>query len=332
MAADFKIEDIVTVQFIKDLYVAGVDLTLDDGTPYPDEMFAHSIRAAVRLVENELGIVIDDTPIKSERHDAWSDYKRSWWSMAADHRPLKDIKDLSITYGQYPKTDIPLSWTNITSENTGQFSLIPSTETLGTFTFSNAIPLLVDPISNYSYYKYVPAYFSLDYDCGFNFIERTVTIPQGQTSIEVDVGETLIDRPNYIFTVEQTGFLDANKVHTVRGYGGYRSDKIEVRLREAPDNADAIINVKIHTVPELIIKVIALLSAILPLDTAGDLIVGAGIAAFEIGVDNLQQRIDTTSSATNAGYGARILSYKNTLKAYMKALKGDYKAPGFGVI
>ena len=75
-----------------------------------------------------------------------------------------------------------------------------------------------------------------------------------------------------------------------------------------------------------------MLAAILPLDVAGDLIIGAGIARFNIGVDNLRQEVDTTSSATNSGYGARILSYKNTLKAYVKALKADYQTPKFGVI
>lgn len=332
MAADFKISDIITPQFLKDTYIAGVDLTLDDGSPYADIMFEHSIASAIRLIENELGIIIDDTPIFNERHDAHSDNKRAWWPIAVDHRPLKQIDDIAITYGNYTPTSIPKSWTNITSENAGSFSLIPTAETLGTFSFSNAIPLLIDPITNYSYYRYVPAYFNLKYRAGFNFIERTVTIPQGQTSITIDVGETLIDRPNFIFTVDQTGFLDATKTHIVRGYGGYRGSEVEIRLNEAPDNADAIITVKIHTVPELVIKCVALLAAILPLDIAGDLIIGAGLARFKVSVDALQQEIDTTSSATNAGYGARILSYKNTLKAYIRALKSDYMAPKIGVI
>lgn len=43
-----------------------------------------------------------------------------------------------------------------------------------------------------------------------------------------------------------------------------------------------------------------------PLGIAGDLILGAGIAAQSIGVDGLSQSISSTSSATNAGYGARI--------------------------
>lgn len=332
MAADFKFIDIVTPQFLKDTYIAGVDLTLDDGTAYPDIMFEHSISAALRMIENELGIVVDDTPITGERHDAYSDNKRAWWPISVDHRPLKSVEDLAITYGNYQPTSIPLSWINIASENTGALHLIPSAETLGTFSFSNSIPLLVDPITNYSYYRAVPSYFRLKYSAGFNFIKKTITIPQGQTSITVDLGEILVDRPNFIFNVTQTGLSNASAIHTVRGYGGYRSKEVEIRLNTAPDNADCIIELKVHTVPEVLIRTVGLLAAILPLDIAGDLIVGAGIARFDISVDNLRQEVDTTSSATNSGYGARILSYKNTLKAYMKALKADYQAIKFGVV
>jgi|13_taG_2_1085334.scaffolds.fasta_scaffold06205_2 hypothetical protein len=332
MAADFKFIDIVTPQFLKDTFIAGVDLTLDDGSAYPDIMFEHSIASALRMIENELGIIVDDTVITGERHDAMSDSRRAWWPISTDHRPLKEVDDIAITYGNYQPTSIPLSWVNIASENTGAFHLIPSAETLGTFSFSNAIPLLIDPITNYSYYRQVPSYFRLKYKAGFNFIKKTITIPQGQTSITVDLGELLVDRPNFIFDVTQTGLADANAVHTVRGYGGPRSKEVEIRLATAPNNADCIIELKVHTVPEVLIRCVGLLAAILPLDVAGDLIIGAGIARFNIGVDNLRQEVDTTSSATNSGYGARILSYKNTLKAYVKALKADYQTPKFGVI
>ena len=62
------------------------------------------------------------------------------------------------------------------------------------------------------------------------------------------------------------------------------------------------------------------------LDVAGDLIAGAGIANKSLSIDGLSQSIGTTSSATNAGYGARILSYKSELKERMGNLKNYYSA------
>ncbi len=73
------------------------------------------------------------------------------------------------------------------------------------------------------------------------------------------------------------------------------------------------------------------MSAMLPLDTAGDLIVGAGIAAFRLGVDGLTQEINTTSSATNSGYGARMLSYKDQLKRAVNQLRSKYTSTKLGV-
>ena len=82
---------------------------------------------------------------------------------------------------------------------------------------------------------------------------------------------------------------------------------------------------KLHTVPPLIIKAILYTAALLPLDTAGDLLAGAGIGQFSVAVDGLSQNIATTASATSAGYGAKIISYKDQLKTTMAALKKKYK-------
>jgi hypothetical protein len=56
----------------------------------------------------------------------------------------------------------------------------------------------------------------------------------------------------------------------------------------------------------------------------GDIILGAGIAQETLSLDGLSQSISTTSSATNAGYGARIHGYHNDLKVAVKRLKNKY--------
>lgn len=62
-----------------------------------------------------------------------------------------------------------------------------------------------------------------------------------------------------------------------------------------------------------------------PLNVAGDLLGGAGIASQSIGIDGLSQSFSTTSSATNAGYGARLLQYTNEIKQQIPILKRYYK-------
>jgi hypothetical protein len=56
----------------------------------------------------------------------------------------------------------------------------------------------------------------------------------------------------------------------------------------------------------------------------GDIILGAGIASESVSIDGLSQSISTTSSATNAGYGARITGYLADLKLSLPRLKLKY--------
>ena len=67
------------------------------------------------------------------------------------------------------------------------------------------------------------------------------------------------------------------------------------------------------------------------LNTAGDLIAGAGIANFSMSVDGLSQSIGTTSSATNSGYGARLVQYTREIKEEMKTLRRHYKRVGLAM-
>jgi hypothetical protein len=62
-----------------------------------------------------------------------------------------------------------------------------------------------------------------------------------------------------------------------------------------------------------------------PLNIGGDLLGGAGIASQSISLDSLSQSFNTTSSATNAGFGARIIQYTKELKDQYPELIRTYK-------
>ena len=78
-------------------------------------------------------------------------------------------------------------------------------------------------------------------------------------------------------------------------------------------------------VPSDLLNAIGKLAAINVFHIMGDLILGAGIASQSIGIDGLSQSIATTSSATNAGYGARVSGYLADLKLSMPKLRAFYK-------
>ena len=78
-------------------------------------------------------------------------------------------------------------------------------------------------------------------------------------------------------------------------------------------------------VPHELRELIGKKAAMGPLNTAGDLIAGAGIATLSLGIDGLSQSLGTTSSATNSGFGARILQYSKEIKEALPTLRRYYK-------
>lgn len=78
-------------------------------------------------------------------------------------------------------------------------------------------------------------------------------------------------------------------------------------------------------IPKDLLNFIGKLASINLFHILGDIILGAGIASQSIGIDGLSQSISTTSSATNAGYGARITGYLADMKLTWPKLKAQYK-------
>lgn len=78
------------------------------------------------------------------------------------------------------------------------------------------------------------------------------------------------------------------------------------------------------TAPPDIKHAISMWAAIGVLNIAGDLIVGAGIASKSVSLPGLSQNINTTSSATNAGFGARIIEYQKEIKQLIPNLRRHY--------
>jgi len=84
-------------------------------------------------------------------------------------------------------------------------------------------------------------------------------------------------------------------------------------------------------VPDDVRDIVGKTASFGPLNIAGDLLGGAGIASQSIGIDGLSQSFSTTSSATNAGYGARLLQYQKETKEVIPTLRRYFKGLSLGV-
>jgi len=69
------------------------------------------------------------------------------------------------------------------------------------------------------------------------------------------------------------------------------------------------------------VRAIGLQAAIHPFNILGDLAIGAGIASMSVSVDGVSRSINTTASAENAAFSARIIQYH-------KELRGDANIQG----
>jgi hypothetical protein len=96
-------------------------------------------------------------------------------------------------------------------------------------------------------------------------------------------------------------------------------------------SVDYVSGFRTGEIPFDILEVVGKKAALGPLNIAGDLIAGAGIASKSLSIDGLSQSIGTTSSATNAGYGARMINYGKEIEQSMKYLRGEYRGIGMVV-
>lgn len=78
-------------------------------------------------------------------------------------------------------------------------------------------------------------------------------------------------------------------------------------------------------VPANLKDIIGKLASFGPLNIAGDLVLGAGIAGQQISIDGISTGVQTTQSATNSGYGARLARYSKELAVQIPEARRYFK-------
>ena len=241
----------IGIQYLKTNYLFGLDLSDDDGNPFPDEMFITAIKYATTFIERKLDLMLTARTI-TEVHDYHVEEYRQFGYFQLDKRPLNEVKSVNAIYPHSSDgtasgrtvLEFPKEMISVPIPESAQVQLIPFTGSLTNFMIGRGGSYL--PLIRAGYANYYPSLFEITYEAGFKEIPADIK-------------------------------------HCVSLY--------------------ASLNI---------------------LDIAGDLIVGAGIASKSISIGGLSQSINTTSSATNAGYGARILSYQKQVKTLLPTLERFY--------
>lgn len=239
-------ETSLSIAELQERYLFGVDLTDDDGNPYPNILYQGYINSAIAWMEKQLDIPLVAIDIVEEVHDHLaSDYGR-WGYFQLDRYPVISISEVKFQYpSMIESVVIDPTWLVLADEGqTGVLQIVPGQ---GNIADVLLIPGHLMPLWSGAFGR-VPGVWRISYRAGF------------------EVGE----------------------------------------------------------MPADIQHAIAMHAAIGVLNIAGDLIVGAGIASVSIGVPGLNQSVNTTSSSTNSGYGARIVEYRKELKEMLPNLRRYY--------
>lgn len=237
---------LVSVDELRENYLFGLDLTADDGTPFPDRMMEWYIKAGIDWLEKELDMDLIAKTHTNEIHDHYAvDYAR-WGYFQLQHYPVLAVDTVSF---QYPTMEDPViinsQW--VVLEDNGVSGVIQIVPGQGNIADVLMIPGALLPMWSGATGR-VPAIWHFTYRSGFE------------------------------------------------------------PLKAPPD----------------LKHMISMWAAIGVLNIAGDLIVGAGIASKSVSIPGLSQNVNTTSSATNAGFGARIIEYQKEIKQMLPNLRRYY--------
>lgn len=109
------------------------------------------------------------------------------------------------------------------------------------------------------------------------------------------------------------------------GQGGSYLPAIYNGMTHLPDLFELDYIAGFEAIPSDILDLVGMFASLGPFHIFGDLIAGAGIANISLSIDGLSQNIGTTSSATNSGYGSRVINYLKQIKEQIPNLRRYYK-------
>lgn len=237
---------VLSVSELQTYYLFGLDMTNDEGEPFPDSLYEFYIKAAVSWFEQKVNIPVRPTYVEAEKHDYYPGDIDQYFFMQLEQYPIISVEKVDIVIpGTATVTTVDDDWIQ-PDKNSGHLQLVPGIGSPGIAFHGNMATI-------------------------FPMLRRSPRLI-----------------PN-VFHVTYTAGFESGKV------------------------------------PENIRNVIGMAASYGPLNIAGDLLGGAGIASQSIGIDGLSQSFATTSSATNAGYGARLVQYTKQIKEEIKTLRDHWQ-------
>lgn len=157
-------ESVLTVPDLKNHFMFGLDLTDDDGNPFPQSMFEFAIRAAVDELEKVLQIKIKPTQIISERQDYYRQDYLDFAFIQLNNYPIVSVERVSMKYPTaQSEITFPTEWYQINTAH-GQVHLIPTSGSLSQILMGKGGDYLTFVWKGWDW---MPNLWRIDYTAGF---------------------------------------------------------------------------------------------------------------------------------------------------------------------
>jgi len=180
---------VITVQQLRDWFMFGLDLTDDDGYPFPMSMFEFGIRAAVNRAETILNIRIRPTVIYQENQDFFAQDYRDFAFIQLNHYPIISVENV---YVWYPTAQAPIlfpkEWYQIRKER-GQLNLVPTSGSLSTILMGRGGDYLTFVWRGYDF---MPNLWRIDYTAGLGHRETPLDGGNSTGNIVTEIPDDLI--------------------------------------------------------------------------------------------------------------------------------------------
>ena len=316
------LKDILTETWLKENYLAGIQLTDASGVALPSTIFTEAIKATIRHLEAVCSINILPVKVKNERHDLYKEDYQTFCMRGTHKRPLTAVDEIRLRLGATQLLKFPDTWAYTLDPDSGVFVIIPTTEQLEVFAH-----VLVPLHAGYS--NSLLGGMELDYTAGILLLEGTAVVPIGGTTATFPIGQTvLVDDYDVYFSLVSPAVADAG-IEVSLGATG--NTEFDVELDAAP-TAPLTVRWVLSGLPADLKKLIGLMASINPLNIAGTTLVGEGVASKSISVDGLSQSITSTANSETLAYGNRVKAHQAEIDKLLPYVRGRYTGPRLSLI
>jgi hypothetical protein len=306
----------MTKEWVAERWLVGVSLKdPTTGEDFPAAIFQHAAQQGREQAEGEFDLVFELTEFE-EPCDLTS------WSASSDfltclkNKPLASVEEVAFYNGNTKLWVVPPEWIIRPADKFSQIQIKSDGVTRPTVT------------STFGSYGANPSY---------NASGMRVKYTAGYA--EVDCGTVIANRDSDKVTGVGTSFKTTCKLGDFVGFDGSEARVVlrivsntELRVDRpwtyqhgssgVSPTYETLLRVRVQSP---ILEYAGILAARNILITAGDLVIGAGVASFSRSIDGLSQSIGTTASAENSAYSARIKMLDAQTDIIWKRAVRDYR-------